>query len=388
VVGGLAGKGIAEKVNPTEEDAYWREHYKNEAYYDPEYTYEDYQAAYRTGYEGYGRYGTAGRSWDELEPEFRSEYERNRGNSRLTWDRARSAARAAWDRFGNRRLEQYIGYDVVDRNGSKIGTLDCLWSDQSGEPAYVGVKTGWFLGKTHVVPAESVEVSETTGRIRLPYEEQRVKDAPTLDADSEMTPERENEVRSFYGLGAAAPVAMPQQTAKSTHETTQRRPEATASGRTNRATPEQATIQLSEEQLKINKRQVELGGVRLRKVVRTEVVNQPVELRREEVVIERVPASEAHAGRQQAFNEQEVYIPLRREEAVVDKEVRLREEVRARKAEVKDQQQVAGEVRREDVEVEETGDAQRRDPRGRGDRASAEELRKREEQPRSMRRHT
>ena len=64
--------------------------------------------------------------------------------------------RAAWQRF-DRDLARYIGYDVVDRNGNKIGTLECLWQDHTGEPAFVGVRTGWFMGKTHVVPAESVE---------------------------------------------------------------------------------------------------------------------------------------------------------------------------------------------------------------------------------------
>ncbi len=33
VAGGLAGKGVAEAVNPTEEDAYWRNEYRNRPYY-------------------------------------------------------------------------------------------------------------------------------------------------------------------------------------------------------------------------------------------------------------------------------------------------------------------------------------------------------------------
>src|SRR5438105_6879453 len=33
VAGGLAGKGVAEAVNPTEEDAYWRNEYTNRPYY-------------------------------------------------------------------------------------------------------------------------------------------------------------------------------------------------------------------------------------------------------------------------------------------------------------------------------------------------------------------
>ena len=34
VAGGLAGKGIAESIDPTAEDAYWRENYANRSYYD------------------------------------------------------------------------------------------------------------------------------------------------------------------------------------------------------------------------------------------------------------------------------------------------------------------------------------------------------------------
>ena len=55
---------------------------------------------------------------------------------------------------------------------------------------------------------------------------------------------------------------------------------------------EEASVKLTEEQVKVGKREVTAGGVRLRKFIRTETVNQPVELRREELVIERVPANE------------------------------------------------------------------------------------------------
>ena len=52
VVGGLAGKGAAEAVNPTAEDAYWRDAYVGEPYYNDGLGYEDYAPAYRAGYQG------------------------------------------------------------------------------------------------------------------------------------------------------------------------------------------------------------------------------------------------------------------------------------------------------------------------------------------------
>src|SRR2546423_15287435 len=49
-------------------------------------------------------------------------------------------------------------------------------------------------------------------------------------------------------------------------------------------------IPLYEESLNVGKREVEAGSVRLRKIVRTETVSQPIELRHEELVIDREPA--------------------------------------------------------------------------------------------------
>lgn len=360
VVGGLAGKGVAENVNPTAEDAYWREQHRREPYYDKNYSYQDYQGAYRTGYEGYHHWGGQGKSFEEAEAEMRREYEMNWPNSKLSWEKARPAARAAWSRF-DRDLSQYIGYTVVDRNNAKIGTLECLWSDHKGEPAFIGVRSGWIFGSNHVVPAQSVTVSERSQRVRLPYDKDRVKDAPTLKADSEMSSAKEGEVCDYYGVVSAAS-----------------KPAASSGARPER--PAAGTMQLSEEQLKVGKREVEAGGVRLRKVVRVETVDQPVQLQHEEVVIERVPPESHPASAQPAFSNEEVYIPLRREEAVIEKEPHVREEVHFRKQNETNEQRVSENVRREDIEVEKTGQARR------GAKTTAEEIRGREEVPRSQRR--
>ncbi|MGV8930489.1 MAG: hypothetical protein ACOH1R_00020 [Luteimonas sp.] len=96
IAGGLGGKAAGEAANPTVEDAYWRDSFKNESYYNKQYTYDDYGPAYRTGYENRGTYGD--RTFDQAEPDLRSKYEASKGNSRMAWDDAKSAARAAWHR--------------------------------------------------------------------------------------------------------------------------------------------------------------------------------------------------------------------------------------------------------------------------------------------------
>lgn len=96
VVGGLTGKGVAEKMDPTVEDDYWRNNYSDQKYVETDAPYENYQLAYRTGYEGRSRY--PGKKFEEAEPELRQDYEQSKGGDNVGWDKARNATRDAWHR--------------------------------------------------------------------------------------------------------------------------------------------------------------------------------------------------------------------------------------------------------------------------------------------------
>ena len=86
-------------INPTAEDAYWRQAFRDEPYYQPDLAYEDYSPAYRVGYTGpLRREGT----FDSLEAVLRQDWEQVKGRSRLQWDEARLAAQAAWERVTER----------------------------------------------------------------------------------------------------------------------------------------------------------------------------------------------------------------------------------------------------------------------------------------------
>lgn len=358
IVGGLAGKGIAEAVNPTAEREYWGNAYAREPYYQSGRTFDDYDPAYRTGYEGYARYGRE-RNWDQCEVDLRRDYEKNKGKGRFDWEQARPAVRAAWDRL-DRNFENYIGHHVVDREEEVIGRLSTLWLDETGQPAYLGVKTSWFSGKHHVIPAHTAQIDSRRERIRVPFSEQAVKDAPAFDPDAELSDSNEREIEDYFarfGHGQRGTSTMQQQTGQTARQ-------GAEIGQRTGQQAEHASMKLSEEQVKIGKRQVEAGGVRLRKIVRTETVNKPVELRREEIVVERVPSNERTGTGDRAFEQGDIYIPLRREEAVVEKESRVREEVHVRKDSRTEQQNVTEQVRREDVEIQREGEAREVPPRG------------------------
>jgi len=100
VVGGLAGKAVGEKIDPTVEDAFWRDQHSKQPFFKEGEDFEIYRPAYQTGYEGPGKYGD--RSFDELELELKSDYERNRGSSTVDWQKAKQATHAAWERASRR----------------------------------------------------------------------------------------------------------------------------------------------------------------------------------------------------------------------------------------------------------------------------------------------
>jgi len=107
VAGGLAGKGVAESIDPTAEDAYWRENYASRPYHDQTTSYDEYRPAYQYGWESRSRY--ADRTFDEVEPDLQRDWESARGQSSLAWDRAKHATRDAWDRVAHLVTPRHSG---------------------------------------------------------------------------------------------------------------------------------------------------------------------------------------------------------------------------------------------------------------------------------------
>jgi uncharacterized protein (TIGR02271 family) len=114
------------------------------------------------------------------------------------------------------------------------------------------------------------------------------------------------------------------------------------------------TIPLYEENVAVGKREVDAGTVTIRKVVKTETVNQPVELRRETISIDRQPASgtASSADQSKAFTDQQYTIQLHKEEPVVEKRVVQTGQVVASKQAQTEQTTIQREIRKEDIAVD------------------------------------
>lgn len=99
IAGGLMGHGVAEMVDPTAEDAYWRDNYSTRPYVTSGASYDEYGPAYRYGVDAATRY--PGRTFDDVESELGGKWNSVRGTSRLEWDRAKQATRDSWHRVSN-----------------------------------------------------------------------------------------------------------------------------------------------------------------------------------------------------------------------------------------------------------------------------------------------
>ncbi len=113
VAGGLAGKGLAEVIDPTVEETYWRNTFSSRPYVKGGASFDDYGPAYRYGVYSYGR--SKGRTFEQSEPELMRDWNSAKGTSGLTWEHAKHASRDAWQRLSN-GIERAVPGDS-DRDG-------------------------------------------------------------------------------------------------------------------------------------------------------------------------------------------------------------------------------------------------------------------------------
>ncbi|HBU11480.1 MAG TPA: hypothetical protein DEB31_01730 [Clostridiales bacterium] len=118
--------------------------------------------------------------------------------------------------------------------------------------------------------------------------------------------------------------------------------------------PDEQTIRLMQEHLRVSKENVTTGEVIVKKrvVQDTETINVPV--RHEELTIERHPVT-GHVTGLDKFEDETYSFPLTEEQVHVSKEPVVVEEVRVSKRQVDGEKQVSDTVRREELDVNKTG---------------------------------
>jgi uncharacterized protein (TIGR02271 family) len=272
---------------------------------------------------------------------------------------------------GFSEVYDWRGRTVVDRDGEKVGKLEEIYLDQeTNTPEWALVNTGLFGTKSSFVPLKD---AEPTGEdVRVPYAKDQVKDAPSVDADGELSQREEDELYRHYGLEysqAGSSSGLPEGSTPATGGppsggdaaggtagtagtggTTTTGGTAGAGGSTG-----DDAMTRSEEELHVGTTERERGRARLRKYVETEDVRESVPVRTEHARVEREPITDENADDAMGgpeISESEHEVTLVEEEPVVEKRVVPKERVRLEKDVETDEAQVSDQVRKERVEVE------------------------------------
>ncbi|HUF25924.1 MAG TPA: DUF2382 domain-containing protein [Gemmatimonadaceae bacterium] len=117
----------------------------------------------------------------------------------------------------------------------------------------------------------------------------------------------------------------------------------------------------SEEELSIDTRQRKAGEVEVRKDVETRHVSERVPVMKEEVIVERRPATGATA--KPGIGKDEIRVPVMEEEVEVRKRAVPKEEVVIRKEARRDEKVVEADLKRERIDVESKPNPESRDRR-------------------------
>jgi uncharacterized protein (TIGR02271 family) len=273
------------------------------------------------------------------------------------------------------RILSFRGQDLVDRDGSKLGSIEEIYLDaETNEPEWALINTGLFGNKRTFVPIR--DASEADGSLQVPFEKSTVKDAPQVDANGQLSQREESELYRHYGLEyseARSDTGLPEGGAATGTTTTDRDREGwtgtdtdvdrerDASGTVGRDVSGPTTddaMTRSEEELRVGTQQRETGRARLRKYVVTEEVQQTVPVQREEVRVEREPITDANlddATSGPELSEEEHEVVLHSEEPVAEKRVVPKERVRLDKDVQTEERTVSEDVRKEEIDVDDAG---------------------------------
>jgi len=118
---------------------------------------------------------------------------------------------------------------------------------------------------------------------------------------------------------------------------------------------QEEVIPVYEEQLRVGKREVGRGSVRVRSYVVEQPVQEQVHLREERVHVERRPVdrpADMVAGNAEPFRERTIEVTATAEEAVVAKEARVKEDIVVGKDTEERTETVSDTVRRTEVEID------------------------------------
>lgn len=221
------------------------------------------------------------------------------------------------------------GWPVLAANGVQTGQVhDVVIDTRTAEPHAYVIR----IGGDSQLGSSSYRVLVPAAEVRAEPDERRLHLDSLSWTDVALLPR--------YG---EAPAAAPD---GGEDDTVIREPSAPVSA----SVAEDVRMTLFGEEMSIGKRTVDAGEAVIRKRVATETVREVIPTMREEVEIERRPLPEG-AGLEPRIEGDVTYIPIVREELVVEKRLVAREELVVRKRRITEETVIEETLRRDEVEV-------------------------------------
>jgi stress response protein YsnF len=253
------------------------------------------------------------------------------------------------------------GWDVKDARGNKIGEVDELIFDtQALKVRYLVIdlegNTLDLDDRDVLVPIGLAELNDADDDVILPsITAEQLRALPEYDDDN-LTPEVENSVRNVFS-GTALATGASEDFYKHDHfnedNLYRRRRQNVSEDLDRETTSDSKTIPVIEENLEVGKRTVETGGVHLRSRITERPVEEKVNLREENVHVEREdvnrPATEADFNRAQ---QGDIEMREKAEVPVVNKEARVVEEIKISKDVDEREETIRETVRGTDVNID------------------------------------
>jgi sporulation protein YlmC with PRC-barrel domain len=93
----------------------------------------------------------------------------------------------------------WVGLEVFDTNGDRVGKLSELYLGESGKPDLALVKTGLFGLRSSFVPLAGASLEGDA--VVVPYDKSQIREAPALPkGEHKISSEEESAVYRHYGL--------------------------------------------------------------------------------------------------------------------------------------------------------------------------------------------
>lgn len=250
----------------------------------------------------------------------------------------------------------YVGRTAVDQQGNKIGTVGEVYvNDQTGQPDWITVNTGLFGMKENFAPLAGS--SFNGDELVLPFGKDVVKDSPDIADSSHLDIDEQHSLNAYYqrylGTGGTGGDFTQESTGGNGY----------AQGRDTSGPTTDNAVTRSEEQLRVGTERVEAGRARLRKYVVTEQQTVQVPVSHEEIRVEREPITDANRDAALSgadITEEEHEVVLTAERPVVTTEAVPVERVRLGTETVTETETVSGQVRKEQIELDDPTGTSRR----------------------------